>query len=80
MRLSGDTNLIFNSAKTKLTVLSTPQVFKHHQLKEEKINIKCNNITLERVSEWELLDITLDEHFHLNKHISAEKVITMYHR
>ena len=38
---------------------------KHHQLKEEKINVKCNNITLERVSEWTLHGITLSEHFHL---------------
>ena len=43
---------------------------KHHQLKEGKVNVKCNNITLERVSEWKLLDITHDEHFLLNKHIS----------
>ena len=43
---------------------------KHHQLKEEKLNVKCNNITLERVSEWKLLSITLDEYSHLDKHIS----------
>ena len=43
---------------------------KHHQLKEEKINIKCNNITLERVPEWKLLGITLDELFQHDKHIS----------
>ena len=42
---------------------------KHHQLKEEKINVKCNNITLERVSELKLLGIALDENFHLDKYI-----------
>ena len=42
---------------------------KHHQLKEEKINVKCNNITLERVLELKLHGIALDEHFHLDKHI-----------
>ena len=31
-----------------------------------KISVKCNNITLDRVPEWKLLD----EHFHLDKHIS----------
>ena len=51
-------------------VISTPQMSKHHQLIEEKINVKCNNITLERVSEWTLLGITLSEHFHLDKRIS----------
>ena len=51
-------------------VILTPQMSKRHQLKEEKINVKCNNITLERVSEWELLGITHEEHFYLDKHIS----------
>ena len=48
-RWSSDTDLILNSAKTKVMVISTPQMSKHHQLKEEKLNVKCNNITLERV-------------------------------
>ena len=69
-RWSSDTNLIFNSAKTKVMVITTLQMSKHHQLKEEKLNVKCNNVTLERVSEWKLLDITLREHFHLDNHIS----------
>ena len=43
---------------------------KHHQHKEDKINAKCNNIALKKVSEWKLLGITLDEHFQLGKHIS----------
>ena len=43
---------------------------KHHQLKEEKINVKSNSITLERVPEWKLLGFTLDVHFQLDKHIS----------
>ena len=39
-RWSSDTNLIFNSAKTKVMIISTPQTSKHHQLKDEKINVK----------------------------------------
>ena len=35
-RPSSDTNLIFNSAKTKVMVISTPQMSKHRQLKEKK--------------------------------------------
>ena len=35
-RWSSDTNVIFNSAKTKVMVISIPQMSKHHQLKEEK--------------------------------------------
>ena len=49
-RWSSETNVIFNSAKTKVMVISTPQMSKHHhQLKEEKINLKCINVTPERV-------------------------------
>ena len=51
LRWSSDTNLIFNSVKAKVMVISTPQISKHHQLKKEKLSAKCNNITLERVSE-----------------------------
>ena len=29
-------NIIFNSAKTKAMIISTPQMSKYHQLKEEK--------------------------------------------
>ena len=67
-----------NSAKTKGMVISTPQMFKHHQFKEEKTNVKCNNITLQRVSERKLLGITLDEHFHFDKHISKLLLVTFY--
>ena len=51
-------------------VISTPQMSKRHQLNEEKINVNCNDVTLERVQEWKLLGITLDEHFQFHKHIS----------
>ena len=62
--------LFLTLPKQKVMAISTPQMSKHHQLKEEKINVKCNNITLERISEWKLLGITLEELFHLDKHIS----------
>ena len=50
--------------------ISTPQMKTHYQIKEEKISVKCNNITIERLSEWKLLGITLDKHFQLDKRIS----------
>ena len=59
-------------------VISTPQMSKHHQLKEEKLKVKCNNITLERVSEWKLFGIKLDEHFHIDKRISINILVTFY--
>ena len=36
LRWSRDTNLISNSAKTKVMVILTPQMSKHRQLKEKK--------------------------------------------
>ena len=36
---------------------------------KKKNNVKCDDITLERVPEWKLLGITLDENFQLDKHI-----------
>ena len=35
-RWSNDTNLTFNSAKTKVMTISTPQMSKHHNLKKNK--------------------------------------------
>ena len=43
---------------------------KHHQVEKKKFNVICISITLERVSEWKLLGITLNKHFLLDKHIS----------
>ena len=40
LRWSRDTNLISNSAKTKVMVISTPQMSKHRQLKEKKKKLK----------------------------------------
>ena len=40
-RWSNDTNLIFDSAKTKVMIISTPQMSKH-QRKEGKKTVKCN--------------------------------------
>ena len=37
---------------------------------KKKFNVICISITLEIVSEWKLLSITLNEHFLLDKHIS----------
>ena len=37
--------------KAEVIITSTLQISKHHQPKEEKINVKRNGITLERVPE-----------------------------
>ena len=68
---SKDTNLVFNSNKTKVMVISSRQTAKYHQLdSSNKVNIKCNNKNIERVKEFKLLDIILDEHFELRSHVN----------
>ena len=61
---SKDTNLIFNPSKTKVMVISSRQMAQYHQLdSSNKVNIKCDNENIERVKEYKLLGIILDEYF-----------------
>ena len=46
----------------------------YHQLdSSNKVNIKCNNKSVERVKEYKILGIILDEHFELHSH--ANKIL-----
>ena len=46
----------------------------YHQLdNSNKVNIKCNNKSVERVKEYKILGIILDEHFELHSH--ANKIL-----
>ena len=68
---SKDTNLVFNPNKTKVMVTSSRQMAQYHQLdSSKKVNIKCNNKNIERVKEYQLLGIILDEHFALHSHVN----------
>ena len=61
---SKDTNLISNPSKTKVMVISSRQMAQYHQLdSSNKVNIKCDNENIERVKEYKLLGIILDEYF-----------------
>ena len=43
----------------------------YHQLdSSNKVNIKCDNENIERVKEYKLLSIILDEHFELHSHVN----------
>ena len=48
-----------------------------HKLKDEQLKICCNNITLEGVSKWELLGVTIDKTLTLNKHLSPLLLIKL---
>ena len=67
---SKDTNLVFNPNKAKLMVISSRQMVQYHKLdSSKKVNITCNNKTIERVNEYKLLGIILDKHFELHSHV-----------
>ena len=43
----------------------------YHQLdSSSKVNVKCDNENIERVKEYKLLGIILDEHFELHSHVN----------
>ena len=50
--------------------ITSQQIAQYHQLDScNKVNIKCNKKNIERVKEYKLLGIILDEHFELNSHV-----------
>ena len=51
-------------------LIASKQLLARHKLKDEQLQICCNNTELERVEEWKLLDLTIDENLTLNNHVS----------
>ena len=51
-------------------LITSIQLSARHKLKDEQLQICCNNTELERVTEWKLLAVTIDENLTLNNHIS----------
>ena len=56
--------------------ISSNQLSARHKLIDEQLQICCNNTELERVTEWKLLGLTIDENLTLSNHIS--KITTIY--
>ena len=65
-----ETNLVFNTGKTKFMLIASKQLSVRHKLKDKQLQICCNNTELERVTEWKLLGLTIDENLTLNNLIS----------
>ena len=65
-----ETNLVFNTGKTKFMLIASKQLSVRHKLKDEQLQIRCNSTDLERVTEWKLLGLTTDENLTRNNHIS----------
>jgi len=66
---SNETNLIFNTNKTKYMTICSSQLSRHHQIKERKFMINCNGTTLDRVDKYKLLGMMIDDKFTFNEHI-----------
>ena len=64
------TNLVFNTGKTKFMLIASKQLSVRHKLKDKQLQICCNNTELERVTEWKLLGLTIDENLTLSNHIT----------
>ena len=64
-----ETNLVFNTGKTKFMLITLNQLLAQHKLKDEQLQICSNNTELERVTEWKLLGLTIHENLTLNNHI-----------
>ena len=67
---SKNTNLVFNCKKTKSMLFSTRKMSQHHQLYNNDIlKINCNNQKIEKVHQFKLLGVVIDEHFVLYTHV-----------
>ena len=63
---SKNTNLVFNCKKTKSMLFSTRKMSQHHQLYNNDIlKENCINQAIERVQQYKLLEVVIDEHFEL---------------
>ena len=63
-----ETNLVFNTGKTKFMLIASKQLSVRH--KDGQLHICCNSTELERTTEWKLLGLTIDENLTLSNHIS----------
>ena len=51
-------------------LITSNQLSARHKLNDEQSRVCCNNTDLERLTEWKLLGLTIDENLTLNNHIS----------
>ena len=63
-------NVVFNTGKIKFMLIASKQLLAGHKNNDEQIQICCNNTELEKVTEWELLGLTINGNLTLNNHIS----------
>ena len=66
---SKESTLAFNNDKTKVMILSTPQMSRVHRLDEYDPNIAVSGYKLERIKSCKLLGVHISEHLKWNDHI-----------
>ena len=65
---SKESTLVFNNDKTKVMILSTPQMFRVHHLDEYDPNIKVSGYKLERIKSCKLPGVHINEHLKWDDH------------
>ena len=66
---SKESTLAFNNDKTKVMILSTPQMSRVHRLDEYDPNIAVSGYKLERIKSCKLLGVHINEHLKWDDHI-----------
>ena len=66
---SKESTLAFNNDKTKVMILSTPQMSRAHHLDEYDPNIAVSGYKLERIKSCKLLGVHINEHLKWDDHI-----------
>ena len=66
---SKESTLAFNNDKTKVMILSTPQMSRVHHLDEYDPNIAVSGYKLERIKSCKLLGVHINEHLKWDEHI-----------
>ena len=67
---SKESTLTFNNDKTKVMILSTPQMSRVHHLDEYDPNIAVSGYKLERIKSCKLLGVHVNEHLKWHDHIN----------
>ena len=64
-----ESTLAFNNDKTKVMILSTPQISRVHHLDEYDPNVAVSGYKLERIKSCKLLGVHINEHLKWEDHV-----------
>ena len=72
---SRDSNLVFNEKKTKAMFFYKNQLYRHHKKEFDSVDIKCGDVTLERMETMKVLGITFNKHLDWTSHINKIAIV-----